>query len=287
MKLNFNLHSIILKLSICLLLFILPGAVYAQYNEVGIQLGVSRYKGELSSHSFSTKLIHFGGGVFFRHNWNQHWSWILEFNYGKVSGNDALSKTSFEQNRNLNFNSTILDFTPGVEFNFFRYETGNSNYPFTPYIFTGLSLFKFNPKSGGVELQPLSTEGQGLEGRPKPYKRVALAIPIGGGIKVSLGQSVGIGIQVSARRTFTDYLDDVSTTYPDLNQLRASKGNEAALFSDPGLYNDSIPDYPIYEGKQRGTPSDKDWYLFGTFTLWVRMTSFQREHCKPFKRRRY
>ncbi len=284
-KINWRLS--VFLLSFWGLFFVNATSLSAQYNEVGIQLGVSRYKGELSAHSFNTRFIHFAGGVFFRHNWNLHWSWIAELNYGKVSGDDALSKTSFEQNRNLNFYSTIWDFTPGVEFNFFRYETGNSSYPFTPYLFTGLSIFKFNPKSAGVELQPLGTEGQGFAGRPNPYRRVALAIPIGGGIKISLGQSVGIGIQVSARRTFTDYLDDVSTTYPDINQLRASRGNDAALFSDPGAFNDSIPDYPIYEGKERGTPSDKDWYLFGTFTLWVRMTSFQREHCKPFKRRRY
>jgi hypothetical protein len=259
----------------------------AQYNEIGIQFGISRYKGELSPHSFDTRFIHPAGGIFFRHNWNRHWSWIAELNYGKVSGDDAQLNTAFEKNRNLNFSSTVLDLTPGIEFNFFQYETGNAAYAFTPYLFTGLSVFKFNPKSGGVELQPLGTEGQGLSGRPAPYHRVSFALPFGGGIKISVGQSVGIGLQVSARRTFTDYLDDVSTTYPDLNQLRAARGPDAVSYSDPGAFHDSIPDYPVYEGKERGTPSDKDWYLFGTFTLWVRMTSFQKDHCKPFKRRRY
>ncbi len=282
-----NRYAILLFLSLLAIFSLHSERTFSQYNEVGIQLGISRYKGELSPHSFDAKFIHFGGGVFFRHNWNLHWSWIAELNYGKVSGDDSRLKTSFEQNRNLNFYSTIWDLTPGIEFNFFRYETGSSNYPFTPYIFTGISVFKFNPKSAGVELQPLGTEGQGLPGRPNQYRRVSFAIPIGGGIKISVGQSVGIGIQVSARRTFTDYLDDVSTTYPDLNNLRANRGADAAYYSDPGAFNDSLPNYPVYEGKQRGTPSDKDWYLFGTFTLWVRMTSFQREHCKPFKRRRY
>lgn len=260
---------------------------FAQYNDVGFQIGFSRYKGELSQHSFDFKFIHLAGGVFFRHDWNRHWSWIAELNFGKVSGDDARSKSHFDQNRNLSFTSSIIDFTPGIEFNFLPFETGNPSYPFTPYIFTGLSIFKFNPKSAGVELQPLGTEGQGLAGRPKEYKRVSMAIPIGGGIKVSLGQSVGFGIQVSARRAFTDYVDDVSTTYPDMNQLRSLHGQEAVNFSDPGIYNDSIPDYTVFEGKQRGTPTDKDWYLFGTFTLWFRLTSYQKDHCKPFKRRRY
>jgi energy-coupling factor transporter ATP-binding protein EcfA2 len=95
------------------------------------------------------------------------------------------------------------------------------------------------------------------------------------------------GLQVSAHHAYTDYLDDVSTTYPDLNQLQAAHGAEAAYYSDPGYFRDSIPDFPVFEGKQRGTPTDKDWYLFGTFSLWVRLTSYQKDHCKPFKRRRY
>jgi hypothetical protein len=260
---------------------------FAQYNEIGVQFGISRYKGELSQHSFDTKFIHPAGGIFFRHNWNRHWSYFAELNFGKISGDDARSTSEFEQNRNLNFSSSIIDFTPGIEFNFLPFETGNSAYGFTPYIFTGLSIFKFNPKSEGVELQPLGTEGQGLPGRPKPYNRISMAIPVGGGIKISVGQSVGMGLQVSAHRSYSDYVDDVSTTYPDLNQLRASHGAEAVYFSDPGVYNDSIPDYPVYEGKQRGTPTDKDWYLFCTFSIWVRLTSYQKDHCKPFKRRRY
>ncbi len=269
------------------LLMLCSATSFAQYNEVGIQLGVSRYKGELSPHAFDLTFLHFAGGAFFRHNWNRHWSWIMELNYGKVSGDDSQLNTGFERNRNLNFYSTIWDFTPGVEFNFLPFETGNSDFPFTPYIFTGFSVFKFNPKSGGVELQPLGTEGQGLAGRPAPYHRVSFAIPIGGGLKISLGQSIGIGIQVSARRTYTDYLDDVSTTYPDLNQLQATHGADAVSFSDPSAFHDSIPNYAKYEGKQRGSPSEDDWYIFTTFTLWVRMTSYQKEHCRPFKRRRY
>jgi len=279
---------VILLFIIFFSVFFLKGKpTLAQYNELGFQIGMSRYKGELSQHSIDFKFLHLAGGVFYRHNWNRHWSWIAELNLGKISGDDSRSTSAFEQNRNLNFTSSIIDFTPGIEFNFLPYETGNPAYPFTPYIFTGLSIFKFNPKSGGVELQPLGTEGQGLPGRDKPYKRISMAIPIGGGIKISVGQNVGMGIQVSARRSYSDYVDDVSTTYPDMNQLKASHGAEAAYYSDPGVFNDSIPDYPVFEGKQRGTPSDKDWYLFGTFTLWVRMTSYQKDHCKPFKRRRY
>ena len=89
----------------------------------------------------------------------------------------------------------------------------------TPYLFGGFSVFHFNPKAdfGGsnIELQPLGTEGQGIDGKKK-YKRIQFALPIGGGIKISVGK-IGIGIEVGARRTYTDYLDDVSTKYIDPN----------------------------------------------------------------------
>src|SRR5205085_5282395 len=80
------------------------------------------------------------------------------------------------------------------------------------------------------ELEPLGTEGQGVNGM-KPSKRVPIALPIGGGIKVSLGR-MGIGLELGARRTYTDYLDDVSTIYPDMNALLLNNGPVAVALSD-------------------------------------------------------
>lgn len=262
----------------------------AQYNEVGIQAGVANYKGELSPHTFNTDFIHPAFGLFYRHNWNRHWSWKLELNYGRISGDDAKASTGFELDRNLSFYSNILEVSPQIEFNFFPYETGNSDFPFTPYLFTGIALFHFNPKAelnGEVfELQPLGTEGQNFNGT-KPYKRIQLAIPIGGGIKITGSGRVGVGIEIGARRTYTDYLDDVSTTYPDMARLMASSGPAAVALSDRSFSRaDTSAHVPVFQ-KQRGNSKDKDWYIFAGITLYVRLTSIQKDVCRPFRFRRY
>ncbi len=262
----------------------------AQYSEFGIIGGVSNYKGELSRHLFNTDFLHPAVGVFFRHNWDRRWGWKIGVNYLKVSGDDAKATTLFEQNRNLSFYSNILEISPQIEFNFFDYETDNPDYPVTPYIFAGFSIFHFNPKAElngrSVELQPLGTEGQGINGTKK-YKRVQFALPIGGGLKISAGR-LGIGIEVGARRTYTDYLDDVSTVYPDMAALFAAHGSTAVLLSDRSLApSDTSVMIPSAFLKQRGNANDNDWYLFAGISIYFRMSSMLRDICRPFKHRRY
>lgn len=262
----------------------------AQYNEIGFLIGGSRYKGELSRHMFSKDFIHPAVGFFYRHNWDRRWSWKLEINYGRISGDDVKANTAFEFDRNLSFYSNILDISPLIEFNFLPFETGRYDYPFTPYLFTGISVFKFNPKAelnGSIyDLQPLGTEGQGSNGFKK-YKRLQLAIPIGGGIKISVG-NIGIGIEVGARRAYTDYLDDVSTLYPEMATLLAANGPAAVMLSDRSYSRlDTASTIPSVFMKQRGNASDNDWYLFAGITVFFRLSSTLKEICEPFKFRRY
>ncbi len=276
-------------LIICCFFFVAMRST-AQYNEVGILLGASNYKGELSPHLFNTDFLHFAAGGFYRHNWNRHWSYHFELNYGRISGDDALATTGFERNRNLSFYTDILELSPLIEFNFFPYETGNSEFPFTPYLFTGLSVFHFNPKAElngvAVDLQPLGTEGQGLNGTSL-YNRITFALPFGGGIKINLG-NFGLGVEVGARRTYTDYLDDVSTTYPDPLKLMAARGPVAVALSDRSiLKGDTSTNFPSITGKQRGFSKDNDWYVFAGVTIYIRINSPGRDSCSPFKKRNY
>ena len=265
-------------------------SVKAQYNEFGIMIGGSTYKGELSAHTFNTDFVHPAFGAFYRHNWDRRWSWKVEINYGKISGDDALSKVAWERDRNLSFESTILELSPQIEFNFFPYETGHPDFPFTPYFFTGISVFKFNPQAyygnNLIDLQPLGTEGQGGNGSSK-YNLVAIAIPIGGGFKFNVGR-FGIGVEVGARRSYSDYIDDVSTTYPDPVALRASNGNLAVIMSNRSFSSrDTSLNQPVFNYKQRGNSQDKDWYVFGGITIYFRLTSVLKDICRPFRLRRY
>ena len=241
-----------------------PQRVSAQYSEVGILAGVSDYNGELNPGLLNFKFLHPAGGLMYRYNLNPHWALKGNAYYGIVSGADAQSTDPFQQNRNLSFKSGLLDVSGEFEFNFFPYEPSNTRTIVTPYIFAGISLFKFNPKAefNGTwyALQTLGTEGQGnaLVPDSKPeYSLTQFAIPFGGGMKISV-KKFSFGVELGVRRAYTDYLDDVSGTYVDPVALVASKGMIAAILADRSVIHS--PDTGV--GRQRGNPNDKDWYMF-------------------------
>jgi hypothetical protein len=132
----------------------------------------------------------------------------------------------------------------------------------------------------------LGTEGQGSNGKGY-YKRIQVALPIGGGIKITT-EKFGIGIEVGARRVYSDYVDDVSTVYPDMTVLLASHGPAAVALSDRSISRlDTANAFPSAFQKQRGNSTDKDWYMFAGITVFWRLTSILKDICEPFKRRRY
>ena len=69
------------------------------------------------------------------------------------------------------------------------------------------------------------------------------------------------------RKTFTDYLDDVSTTY--------YPGSATDPYSDPTLSHDA------YE--QRGDSSNKDWFNFTGITLTYKIDLYNKRHCNTAK----
>ncbi len=66
-----------------------------------------------------------------------------------------------------------------------------------------------------VDLKPLRTEGQGLIPGREEYKLTQLNIPMGIGVKYFLTETFHVSSEVLHRKTFTDYIDDVSTNYVD------------------------------------------------------------------------
>lgn len=256
---------------------LLPLSLLAQSSpEIGIFAGTSAYNGELQQQWYSVKQAHPAVGLLFREQVVPHLNIRLGFNYGKISGNDKYSKDSLVRLRNLNFQSTILDFDLMGEYEFLDID----EYRFTPYVFAGLTLFHFDPytydTTGRKEyLQPLSTEGQGIAGyNRQPYSTTQVAIPFGAGVKFALTENVFLGLEVSLRKTFTDYLDDVSSTYVDQNKLLAARGAEAVELAFrtnelPGHQKDTYPP----DGTPRGNPNTKDWYYFTGITLSFRLGS--------------
>jgi hypothetical protein len=280
-------RNIILKKSIFIsffcLFFALTGFAQKPKNksaEIGVFLGGSYYIGDLNP------LGHFGpmtkpaAGAVFRYNLNQRFALRANVLFGTLQADDAIASSSMQQQRNLNFKSKITEFSVQAEFNFLDYQVGNERKKFSPYIFVGIGGFKFNPvavyDNYNYTLQPLGTEGQGLEGGPrKKYKLVQLSIPFGVGVKTNLSKMISLSVEWGMRKTFTDYLDDVSTTYYDPAKLAASHGNVAAVASDPSKGTD--PNYSNV-GRQRGNPTTKDWYSFAGIVLTLKLKE-KRETC--------
>ncbi len=249
-------------------------AIAQSAPEVGIFAGASVYDGELQQKRISYKQSHPSIGLFFRKEVVPNLFIRAGLTYGHISGDDRYGRDSSVRLRNLNFESNILDFDLLGEYNFLDID----QYRFTPYVFAGVALFHFNPYTYDtinrkVYLQPLSTEGQGVAGyNRKPYSLTQLAIPFGAGMKFALGDNVLLGIEVSLRKTFTDYLDDVSTTYVDQNKLLAARGAEAVelAFRTNELPGHEKDPYPA-DGTMRGSPVHNDWYYFTGITFSFRV----------------
>jgi|SRR5688572_23254237 hypothetical protein len=232
----------------------------AQNVHVTLFGGVSNYQGDLQAKRFTFQQAKpaFGAGILYEFSPKLYGRANVTF--GKVEGNDKLSNTYAV--RNLSFSSSITDVHLGLE-----YDLLNSyNHSLVPFIFGGVSVFHFNPSAldtagQRVYLQPLGTEGQGFfQGREK-YNLTSWALPFGGGLKFSLSENVKVRFELGLRKTMTDYLDDVSTTYADQNELLANNGQQAVDLAFRGDEDKNGQVYPPVN-TARGNSGSKDWYYF-------------------------
>lgn len=257
------------------LFFLLPtSSVSAQYLEAGFNIGGANYLGDLAPSSLWTSVgdVNLSGGVMVRINWVDWVTFRAGYQYGSIEASDANAKNAeSRRKRNLSFRSVLHELHLTTEINIFGYRPYKSGRGFAPFLFAGISAFKFNPQAEWngqwYDLQPLGTEGQGLAQAPARYKRVQLAIPAGIGFKFALSPSLNLGLEVGMRKTFTDYLDDVSTNYPDLALLATSpQGEIATALSWRGGEIDPEATAPA-AGAVRGDPDDLDWYIFSGLSL--------------------
>jgi len=239
-------------------------------TEIGILLGTSYYLGDLNTTHFNQPLP--AAGLIIRKNIDKRFVYKAEVMYLSIKSDERNSKDTIAKNRGLHFKSPVYELSGQVEFNFLPYQTGNPLYTWTPYVYSGISIFNYNPKAENkegewVDLQELGTEGQGTTLFPdrEKYSLIQYAIAIGGGFKIAINPSFNIILEYGARKTFTDYLDDVSTTFigssPTVagNNYPTGMSNEAESMSDPLATH--------YKGGQRGNPDKKDWYSFAGITL--------------------
>lgn len=245
--------------------------VPAQRVFIGVSGGLANYNGDLLDKLYPKKITN--GFIGFTVHYELQDQILIRgsYNFARVNGNDVYSNKEELRMRNLHFESAISEFSVVGEYYLFNlYER-----KFSPYGFIGLGFFHFDPyaydsASNKVFLKPLSTEGEGIYPDKKPYSLWQPTIPIGGGLKFAINDNLRIGFEIGIRKLFTDYLDDVSTSYPNESDLLAARGQTAVDLSYRG---DEVaggdPTFPT-KNTQRGGSTQKDMYYFTGINIMFR-----------------
>jgi hypothetical protein len=253
--------------------------VRAQF-EIGLFAGGSFYMGDLnpSIPFLQTSLAY---GAVGRYNLSSRWSVKVNLYKGILTSDDAVAK--FQEERSLEFKSSIWELGNVFEFNFMPYYTGSLKNYWTPYLFGGAALLYHRPKVGNLDLRDYGTEGQNFYGDLPPgetrdkYSYYSFSVPFGMGIKYSFSKRIAVSLEWGMRKTFTDYIDDVSKTYyldpetVDPNSFEA----ESIRFSDPNRDHKPM--------MQRGNSETDDWYSFAGLTITYHINLKNRNKCSDFE----
>jgi len=234
---------------------------YSQEAFLGISLGGANYQGDLQDKILTLDGMTPGIGFNILYAPNNRFSLSAELFRGVLSGSDA-KPGSRNQSRNLQFVTQLIDASIAGRLNFYN----NRDFIFIPYATAGATLFYVDPYTYDTDrhrvyLYPMSTEGQGLPGYSHVPSHHTLngAILFGGGVEMRITKKIRMDIEVGWRKTFTDYIDDVSGDYPVFRDLLSARGPDAVQYSYRGdeVSGGSLL-YP--SGTARGNAARDDWY---------------------------
>jgi hypothetical protein len=190
----------------------------------------------------------------------------LEATWGRIAGADS---NGLHTKRNLSFRTPIREVAIIGEFHPLMLQYHDQMPQFSPYVMGGLGWFSFNPQArlnnNWINLQPLRTEGQGFPEKGKdsrPYRLSQSNLLFGVGVKYELSRLLSLRSELLIRHTFTDYLDDASTTYVDPAWFDANLSPQQATLAKQ-LHDRSKVYDPAYSGpgQIRAGSKSNDHYL--------------------------
>ena len=272
------------------LLFCVPVALsaqnsyYVQEGEFGFGVGAGHYFGDLNTRAKLNR-PKLAASLFFRKNFGNYIALRLMGSFAQLGYSDVYNThNELMRRRNLSFNTKVWELGLQGDFNFYRFLPGDPDFNFTPYITLGVSAFSYDPyaflRGEKYFLRQQGTEGQGSTTdsaffNRKPYGTMALAIPFGVGVKYAINDRINIGFEVVHRFTTTDYLDDVSTTYPGAAAFLPNPDGSpsaASLLSDRSYETGT----PIgVKGQQRGNSQNKDQFATAIFYVSFNLQSYK------------
>lgn len=280
--------------------------------EAGVNIGPSVFLGDLGGNQgngttfikdVNLEFVDIMKGAFLSIYPNDVVGLRISLQQGALRASDGVIDTKgvdelWRKQRNLDFKSNISEAQIGFELFPLMLLTSMREDPprLRPFGFLGIGIFHFNPQGSITEangdkrwvyLHPLRTEGQGMKEYPgrTPYKLTQYNIPIGAGLKYFLSDRFTLSTEFLYRKTFTDYIDDVSTFYIDPKffdqYLSAADALDARKVHDK-TYGIVTPGITRYEpGTMRGNPKQADAYFSLFLKIGVRLgpiyeSSFQK-----------
>lgn len=188
----------------CILSFAVSNA---QIHEIGIFAGGNNYIGDVGPTNY-VKPNEFAFGVLYKWNKSPRHSWRVSYTQGKITSDDKDSDMPARKQRGLNFGNSVKELSLGLEFNFFDFNLHESGFLLTPYVYSGISYFRY------TELYYLNNQYE------EDDKKNSFAIPMTVGVKTRIAEKLILGFEVGARYTFTDNLDGSNPKNDSFDTLR-------------------------------------------------------------------
>jgi hypothetical protein len=214
--------------------FSVEAQMLSQRSEVGGGLGVFNYTGDLVR-TFDITTSKPAATVFYRSNISSVISLRTSITGGKIGASDSRTPIDVAAaNRAASFDLFLLEAGASFEYHFLDWRDSKRRLRFTPYLFAGAALF-------GIT---------GTENKSAEYSNIQMAIPFGGGMKYVLNPKYYIAFEFGIRKTFFDYLDNVSGGIP--SQKNYQYGNTFDF--DNYFFTGITLTYTFYEIPCPGSP---------------------------------
>jgi hypothetical protein len=193
-------------LLVSLFIFLTISQLSAQRSEIGFGLGTFNYTGDLVR-TYNLAYSKPAATLLYRSNLSKVVSFKASITAGKLAASEK-PIDSYASARNASFDIFLMEGALSFEYHFLNWRDDKRPMRYTPYLFAGLGLF-------GIS---------GNASKPAPYSNVQTAIPFGGGFKYIMNPKWYAAFEIGIRKTFFDYLDNVSDT-TDQSKKNYQSGN--------------------------------------------------------------
>lgn len=173
-------------------------------SEIGFGVGVFNYTGDLVR-TYQISSSKPAATVFYRSNISNVISLRTSITGGRLGATDTKNPIdAFASKRAASFNLFLLEAGATFEYHFLDWRDSKRRLRFTPFAFAGASLF-------GIS---------GMAEKTAEYSNIQFSIPFGGGMKYVLNPKYYIAFEFGIRKTFFDYLDNVSEGNPSVKNFQ-------------------------------------------------------------------